>query len=119
MQNMRTIGSGIVAILLVSVFLLGASEPMGTQGGAKLDGATADTAPMILIAEGDFTMGTDDVGSGWQQGNPNEHPEHIVTLKSYYIDQFEVTIARYAKFIQATNHGTPPSWDEDAVALRR
>jgi formylglycine-generating enzyme required for sulfatase activity len=62
-------------------------------------------------------MGTDDVGSGWQQGNPNEHPEHIVTLKSYYIDQFEVTIARYAKFIQATNHGTPPSWDEDAVTF--
>src|SRR6476619_6676363 len=117
MQNMRTIGSGIVAILLVSVFLLGASEPMGTQGGAKPDGATADTAPMILIAEGDFTMGTDDVGSGWQQGNPNEHAEHIVTWKSYYIDQFEVTIARYAKFIQATNHGTPPSWDEDAVTF--
>ena len=61
MQNMRTIGSGIVAILLVSVFLLGASEPMGTQGGAKQDGDTADTAPMILFSEGDFTMGTDDV----------------------------------------------------------
>ena len=30
---------------------------------------------------------------------------------------FQVTIARYAKFIQATNHGMPPSWHEDAVTF--
>jgi formylglycine-generating enzyme required for sulfatase activity len=74
-----------------------------------------DGAPMVLIPEGPFTMGTDDVGPGWHQGNPNEHPEHTVTLKSYYIDQFEVTIARYAKFLEATKYSTPPSWDDDAV----
>lgn len=114
MQNRRK-ARNIGAILLVSLGLLGAGEP-SAPAAVKADGVSAaDTAPMILIAEGDFTMGTDDVGSAWQQGNPNEHPEHVVKLKSYHIDQFEVTIARYAKFLEATHHSPPPSWDDDAV----
>jgi formylglycine-generating enzyme required for sulfatase activity len=103
-------------IFLSAVLCVGAGEPVAKPNGAQPGSAIGkDGAPMLLIPEGEFTMGTDDVGAGWQQGNSNEHPEHTVTVKSYYIDQFEVTIARYAKFLEATKHSAPPSWDDDAV----
>jgi formylglycine-generating enzyme len=95
---------------------VGAGEPGAKPNGVQPESTVGkDGAPMLLIPEGEFTMGTDDVGTGWHQGNPNEHPEHTVTVKSYYIDQFEVTIARYAKFLEATKHSAPPSWDDEAV----
>ena len=72
-----------------------------------------DSASMVPIAEGCFTMGTNNVSS--DQGFPNERPEHTVCLKSYYIDQFEVTTQRYAKFMQEAGAGAPPLWDEEAV----
>jgi formylglycine-generating enzyme required for sulfatase activity len=75
-----------------------------------------DEAPMVLIPEGCFTMGTNNVGSDSTQGLTNERPEHPVCLKPYDIDQFEVTIQRYAKFVESTNHELPPLWDEEAVA---
>jgi formylglycine-generating enzyme required for sulfatase activity len=75
-----------------------------------------DGAPMVLIPEGEFVMGTENVGFGWNQGNPNERPEHPVRLHSYYIDQFEVTIERYAKFLEETKHNPPSLWDDEAVS---
>jgi sulfatase modifying factor 1 len=96
---------------LSATLLLGAGEPSPTPEGA----VGKDGAPMVLIPEGEFLMGTENVGFGWNQGNPNERPEHTVRLSSFYIDQFEVTIAHYAKFMEATGHSPPPLWDEDAV----
>ena len=46
---------------------------------------------MILIPAGEFVM-------GFNQGAPDEKPAHRVFLKSYYIDQFEVTNAGYYNF---------------------
>lgn len=74
-----------------------------------------DGAPMILIPAGEFIMGTNDVGTNWHQGNPNESPQHAVLLPTYAIDQYEVTIERYAKFMEATKHDAPPLWDDEAV----
>src|SRR5579884_335335 len=103
-------------VIGIGISGLFAAEP-GTDGktaaGTTIVGK--DGAPMVLIPAGPFTMGTEDVGSNWFQGNPNEFPEHTVNLKGYYIDQFEVTIARYAKFLEETGHETPPSWDDEAV----
>ena len=109
---------GHMGIVLISALLMmGAGEPTAKPNGASVDSVLGkDGAPMVLIPEGSFTMGTDDVGSGWHQGNPNEHPEHTVTLKRYYIDQMEVSLAHYAKFIEATQHSPPPSWDDEAAA---
>ncbi|MEK6749209.1 MAG: formylglycine-generating enzyme family protein [Pseudomonadota bacterium] len=60
----------------------------------------ADPNTMILIAAGPFTMGTDD-------RLPDEGPRHTVHLKSYYIDQWEVTNLQYRKFIEATHRRSP------------
>ena len=59
-----------------------------------------DGAPMVLIPAGDFTMGSD-------KGDDDEQPVHRVFLDSYYLDRFEVTNGRFAKFVEAI-HSEPP-----------
>lgn len=41
-----------------------------------------------------------------------ERPEHSVTLKSFYIDKYEVTVAQYRSFCEATKRQMPkaPRW---------
>ena len=67
-----------------------------------------DGAPMIKIPAGEFLMGDN-------QGARNERPEHTVFLDSYFIDQFEVTMNRYQKFLDDTDHDFPPLWDDGAA----
>jgi formylglycine-generating enzyme required for sulfatase activity len=67
-----------------------------------------DGAPMVLVPAGVFTMGSND-------GLPNERPEHQVTLDAYYIDQYEVSMTLYDKFLRDTNHDAPPTWDDEAT----
>ena len=66
-----------------------------------------DGAPMITIPQGSFTMGSD-------EGPRNQRPEHVVWLSTYLIDQFEVTMNRYQKFLDETGHEPPPLWDDGA-----
>jgi formylglycine-generating enzyme required for sulfatase activity len=54
----------------------------------------SDGSPMVLIPVGPFTMGSD-------SGEKDEQPAHEVTLDAYYIDQYEVTNARYADCVAA------------------
>ncbi|MFZ6028392.1 MAG: SUMF1/EgtB/PvdO family nonheme iron enzyme [Chloroflexota bacterium] len=64
---------------------------------------------MVLVPAGPFLM-----GSGlW---NENERPEHMVTLKAYYIDQFEVSNASFSTFLNEKGNqieGNAP-WIEEA-----
>ena len=48
-----------------------------------------DGAEMVLIPAGEFQMGRDD-------GSYSEKPAHTVYLDAFYMDQYEVTNARYA-----------------------
>ena len=67
-----------------------------------------DGAPMMLIPAGPFTMGGND-------GPSSERPEHSVTLDSYFIDRYEVTLQLYGKFLQEAKHDAPSTWDDEAV----
>ncbi|MBM4132499.1 MAG: formylglycine-generating enzyme family protein [Nitrospira sp.] len=88
-------------VMLTGLMTLGAGEaPPGPLG--------KDGAPMVVIPEGEFLMGSND-GAG------NERPEHKVWLKRYAIDQYEVTINLYAKFLESAKRGPPPTWDDEAV----
>ncbi|HEY6084104.1 MAG TPA: SUMF1/EgtB/PvdO family nonheme iron enzyme [Nitrospira sp.] len=60
-----------------------------------------DGAPMVLIPAGEFTMGSD-------KGDDDEQPVHRVFLDSFYIDKFEVTNGRFAKFVEAIQ--SEPPW---------
>ena len=66
-----------------------------------------DGAPMFLIPSGPFLMGSND-------GLPNERPEHMVTIKAFYIDQYEVTAGRYQKFLEMGKREIPSLTDDDA-----
>jgi formylglycine-generating enzyme required for sulfatase activity len=64
-----------------------------------------DGAPMVVVPVGEFLM-----------GSAADGPEHRVYLDSFYMDKFEVTAARYAKFMAATGRAQPFSWDEVNLA---
>ena len=58
-----------------------------------------DRDGMVLVKGGEFLMGAAD-------GMEYEAPVHEVTVKSFWIDQHEVTVAEFAKFVAATGYKT-------------
>ena len=58
------------------------------------------TAGMVRIPAGTFTMGSND-------GESDEKPVHQVQLDAFFIDQYEVTVERYAKCVSAGKCDTP------------
>jgi len=48
--------------------------------------------PMVIISAGEFQMGSED-------GDSDEKPIHEVHLDAYWIDQYEVTNAQFAEFL--------------------
>ena len=66
-----------------------------------------DGAPMVLIPAGEFWMGSPD-----GEGDKDEHPRHRVSLDAYSMDKFEVTVSRYAKFLQLTGRRDPQYWNQ-------
>ncbi|MDQ3061533.1 MAG: formylglycine-generating enzyme family protein [Acidobacteriota bacterium] len=54
---------------------------------------------MVFIEGSAFTMGTND-------GMAYEAPAHEVSLKSFWIDEAEVTVKDFEKFVEATNYVT-------------
>jgi formylglycine-generating enzyme required for sulfatase activity len=71
-----------------------------------------DGAPMVLIPAGEFTMGSD-------KGDDDEQPIHKVFIDSFYIDKFEVTNGRFAKFVEAIQ--SEPPWgfaDKETPVVR-
>lgn len=60
-----------------------------------------DGAPVVLIDGGVFTMGDDEFS-----------PLREVYVSAFHMDQFEVTTARYAKFMSETGSlASPEDWD--------
>ncbi len=88
---MRTvIRASLGAVLLaigVSLSWGQAADPPGEPTGK-------DGAPMVLVPAGEFWMG---LGEG--EGLDDEQPRHKVYLDAYYLDTYEITTERYAKFL--------------------
>lgn len=70
----------------------------------KRELAAKDGAPAVLIPQGKFLMGDDEV-----------LPRKEIYLDAFYIDKYEVTTALYAKFLEATGSVTQPDEWEAAV----
>jgi serine/threonine-protein kinase len=62
--------------------------PEGGSGAGTVEYRGTDSAPMVFVPEGEFTMGSED-GAG------DEAPMHTVNLAGYWIDQFEVKNFQY------------------------
>jgi formylglycine-generating enzyme required for sulfatase activity len=52
---------------------------------------------MVLLPAGTFRMGSDN-------GKPDEAPAHQVTVHSFWIDHNDVTVAQFARFVEATGY---------------
>ena len=63
---------------------------------SEVDGAT-----MVLIPAGTFQMGS-------TIGDSDEQPVHTVSLNAFYMDIYEVTNARYQRFVESTGYPQPP-----------
>ncbi|MEO7522351.1 MAG: SUMF1/EgtB/PvdO family nonheme iron enzyme [Gemmatimonas sp.] len=75
-------------------------EP-SASGVATATATGSDGAPLLLVPGGRFTM-----------GDGENSPKRDVHVDSFYIDQFEITTARYAKFLGATGAVRPPDdWE--------
>ncbi len=75
------------------------------SGWPKMIESEFDHEPMIFIPEGTFIMGANG-------GALPEEPAHKVQLRPYYIDQHEVTIWQFDKFLDASRHRylLPKNW---------
>lgn len=71
-----------------------------------------DGGPMVFIPAGKFTMGSSEDDKSAQYA---ERPTHTVYLDAYYLDQFEVTTARYATFLQRTSRVASAYWSEQIL----
>ena len=73
-------------------------EELGKTKEHNLAGA------MVTIPGGSFLMGT-------LEGRTDEKPLHIVTVSSFEIGKYEVTIGQFRKFIEATGYLTDAETD--------
>ncbi len=58
---------------------------------------------VVGVPAGEFVMGSN-------TGRDDEHPQRLVYLDEFEIDRFEVTNVQYQRFLQATEHESPPYW---------
>jgi formylglycine-generating enzyme required for sulfatase activity len=71
------------------------------QPGAQIIGK--DGAPAVLIAAGTFNMGDEE-----------ESPLREIFVDGFYLDKYELTVSRYARFLKATGSVRAPEKWEDA-----
>jgi formylglycine-generating enzyme required for sulfatase activity len=64
-----------------------------------------DIPRMVFVEGGTFAMGSED-------GNEDEKPVHNVTINSFKMGKYPVTVAQYKTFCQASGQSMPeaPSW---------
>ncbi|MGQ0811635.1 MAG: formylglycine-generating enzyme family protein [Nitrospiraceae bacterium] len=67
---------------------------------------------MALVPAGEFPMGDPEGSDGFD----DEHPQRRVYLSAFWIDRYEVTNARYERFVRATDHPSPAN-SNPAVTL--
>src|SRR5262245_22624676 len=97
--------------LLISAGLLAAAFGLA-YGITRLANRPPEPPPgMVWIPGGEFQMGT-----AGDTPHRTEQPTHTVRLAGYYLDEHEVTNARFRAFVEATGFVTTaerkPDWEE-------
>lgn len=65
---------------------------------------------MVTIPASEFLMGTSD-----SRADPQDQPQHKVSLPAYRIDKYPVTNAQYARFVAATGRRPPLHWAKGKI----
>lgn len=67
----------------------------------------AQTEPkMVFVKGGTFRMGS-------SHGDKDEVPVHVVSVKSFYISKYEITVKQYKEYCRATGKKMPPTPKEE------
>ena len=99
-RRRRTVAAAVIAALAVIAAGLYFFFPQLTGellGRTRTEITGKDGAPAILVPAGVFMM-----------GDGEDAPLREIVLDSFYMDRYEVSLARYAKFLEATG-GRPES----------
>jgi formylglycine-generating enzyme required for sulfatase activity len=96
-RQLRTLLAVALALMIAGIGI----ALVRTYGEPRSELTGRDGAPARLIPAGGFMMGDDE-----------ESPRRQIHLDAFYIDQFEVTTARYARFLESTSQvAQPEDWD--------
>ncbi len=71
--------------------------------------------PVCEVPAGPFLMGSDREQDS--DAHDDELPQHTMTLDTYHIAIYPVTVAEYACFVQTTNRATPRDWSSQQHCL--
>ncbi len=125
----------LLAVVLAALAAFAVSRAPAAADDLPLTITGRDGAEMVLIPAGEFLMGStekdaDDAMRMCEESreyNPgiqcdrekfytDEMPQHKVYLDAYYIDKYEVTNARFRKFVQETGYITDAEKTKTALA---
>ena len=88
-----------IAVMIRSRSPEPAPDPLAPVQTLPTTRTAADQRDMVRIPGGTFTMGAND-------GERHEAPPHQVTVKPFWMDRHEVTVADFRRFVDATNYQT-------------
>lgn len=106
MRFFRVVAGGMLIVFLAASVVPGHAQLDKLRKQQREAAALGDDAPMATIPAGEFWMGVDGM-----IGLEDEKPRHKVWLDGYQMDLYEVTVARYARFLAATHHEQPAYWE--------
>ncbi len=66
---------------------------------------------MVMVPAGWFLMGSDPKAD--RAAGPQEQPQRLVYLDTFWIDRYEVTNVQYLRYVLATGADWPPYWREE------
>jgi formylglycine-generating enzyme required for sulfatase activity len=98
----------VLPLLLLVSAIHHTGEPDPARAAAVLirqEVTGRDGASLILIPAGRFIMGSD-------TGEKDERPVHPIELDAFYIDKYEITVSRYARFLHAQRPERPFLWKQ-------
>jgi formylglycine-generating enzyme required for sulfatase activity len=96
---------GCVVSAIVVAYFVAVMWRLQSQPDVKPEIKPAPPPLMAYVPGGEFVMGTDG-------GDEYERPQRKVRVESFYIDLYETTCEEYAKFVGATGHAPPKSWQD-------
>ncbi|MDR1847277.1 MAG: formylglycine-generating enzyme family protein [Bacteroidales bacterium] len=86
-----------------------------TSAQTQTDDKLISNDDFVLVEGGSFLMGCN---SDDRDCYPDEQPQHTVTVSSFFIYRYEVSVAQYRLFCTKTGRAMPPTpsfgWQEDA-----
>jgi len=104
MKNLISRTTVFYAVCFILLMIFACSSHKGARVKSRVN--PDDKEGMVLIPGGEFLMGVED--------GEEDAPAHMVFIDPFYLDQYEVTNARYFEFCRATGRKPPGLWEMDA-----